>query len=115
MAVLVISLYKSLEEDKQTMLNKKALKSLRKEIVLNSLYYSDYENSMGIDKHNVCNFFESYVEYLGEIIEENHGNVSDKQWFKLMKKYDTIENLECYYMMYDIDPLLITINDAIAA
>ena len=33
---------------------------LRLEIVLNSLYYSDYENSLGLDRRIVAAFFELF-------------------------------------------------------
>ena len=40
-------------------LNKDQLWNLRRQIVLGSLYYSDYVNSYGIDCHPVCDFFDA--------------------------------------------------------
>ena len=52
-------------------LTNEQLIKLRKEIVLNSLFISDYENSFGIDPHNVCDFFDSYLEECEYIPNEN--------------------------------------------
>ena len=54
-------------------LTKEALWKLRKEISLNSLYVSDYHNSFGYTEDSVCNFFDSYMEYLGELAGEEFG------------------------------------------
>ncbi len=85
------------------MLTKNQLLQLRKEIVLNSLYYSDYKNSFGIDEHIVCNFFDSYIEYLQELEKENNEDLSIDDFFN---KYDTHENLiDYYFYMFEDDPL----------
>ena len=39
---------------------------LRLEIVLNSLYYSDYENSLGLDRRVVAAFFDGFLEFVEE-------------------------------------------------
>ena len=36
--------------------------ALRKEIRLGSLFYRDYDNSFGIDEHEVCDFFDGFLE-----------------------------------------------------
>ena len=36
--------------------------ALRKEIALGSLFYRDYDNSVGIDEHEVCDFFDGFLE-----------------------------------------------------
>lgn len=69
---------------------------LRKEIVLNSLYLRDYENSFGIDQKEVCNFFEGYVEYLYEVA--GHEDI----WldiFDLVKEYDNKQNLQDWHFI----------------
>ena len=45
-------------------LTKQDLTKLRKEIVLNSLYVHDYQNSFGFADESVCSFFDGYVSYL---------------------------------------------------
>jgi len=46
---------------------------LRMEIRLNSLYVHDYGNSFGFTALSVSDFFDSYMEYLGELAEEEFG------------------------------------------
>lgn len=86
------------------MLNREQLKQLRREIVLDSLYYDDYENSFGINKYNVYYFFEGYAEYLYELMKEEIKDF-DGDYHGHLAEYDTSDNLESYYYMYDGDPL----------
>ena len=86
------------------MLTKKQLKQLRKEIVLNSLYIKDYSNSLYIDPKTCCNFFDSYIEELYYIAEEDGFNSDDIS--DIIDKYDNIENLYNYYLCYEDEPLL---------
>lgn len=86
------------------MLTKNQLKQLRKEIVLNSLFLNDYNNSLFIKNKTVCAFMDSYIEYLYEIAHENNfksDNITD-----VLNEYDNIENLYNYYLCYENDPLL---------
>lgn len=46
---------------------------LRRQIVLNSLYISDYENHFDFDAYEVCDFFDGYMEYLAEEYKEENG------------------------------------------
>ena len=64
------------------MLDIKQLEKLRKEIVLNSLYTNDYENSLGI-----CP------------INEEYGVENDLSY------YDTTDRLSNYYDNFEDDPL----------
>jgi hypothetical protein len=76
------------------------LSKLRKEIVLNSLYVSDYNNSFGFDVNDICSFFDGYVSYLEEIAEED-GFTEWENIFKMLEKYDTEENLYCWFLCFD--------------
>ena len=87
------------------MLNKAELKKLRSQITLNSLYISDYHNSLRIEEHKVCDFFDGYVSYLSELIEEDYPNAKNNDWFGLLKDYDTIDNLWNWYCNFEEDPL----------
>lgn len=58
-------------------LNTTQLITLRKQIVLNSLYYSDYENDFDIDPHEVCDFFDGYLEECEYIPDENGNMLCD--------------------------------------
>lgn len=86
------------------MLTKNQLKQLRKEIVLNSLFLNDYNNSLFIKEKTACAFFDSYIEYLYEIAHEN--NFKSNDITDVLNKYDNIENLYNYYLCYENDPLL---------
>lgn len=87
------------------MLDKIELQNLRSQIVLNSLYVDDYRNDMGIEEHKVCYFFDGYVSYLGELIEEDYPDAKNNDWFGLLKDYDTIDNLWNWYCCFEDDPL----------
>ena len=79
-------------------LTKENLWKLRKEIVLNSLYLSDYENSFGVDEEDLFYFFEGYLEDLGYLMEENIENYFDEMFFGYLGEYDTEDNLYNYYL-----------------
>lgn len=87
------------------MLTKKQLKQLKNEIVLNSLFMKDYDNTLFIKRDRVCNFFNSFIEYIEEIYTERHGH-SAYSYNELFKEYDNINNLYNYYCMFEEDPLL---------
>ena len=65
------------------MLSKKDLQVLRNEILLNSLFISDYENSFGLDLWEVNAFFDGYLDYLEDLMLEN--NCSDENYFDNLK------------------------------
>lgn len=79
--------------------------ALRKQIVLNSLYYSDYRNTFGIDCRVVCDFFDSYLSYLEELMADDSADYTDEDFFALLPRYDTPDNLWNWYGCYESDPL----------
>ena len=83
------------------MLDIKQLERLRKEIVFNSLYTTDYENSLNICPINVQDFFDGYLEYLFDLQmeDEEYGIEQDIAY------YDTSNNLENWYNCFEDDPL----------
>ena len=87
------------------MLTKKQLKQLRDEIVLNSIFLKDYDNTLFIKRDRVCNFFNSFIEYIEEIYTEKHGH-SAYSYDDLFKEYDNINTLYDYYKYMEYDPLL---------
>ena len=89
--------------NKNLLLTKEELWDLRKEIVLNSLFTSDYENTHHILPKNVQDFFDGYIEYLYELAEENGENPDIQD---LCIKYDNADNLENWYYCFDENPLL---------
>ena len=84
-------------------LTEKALLELRKDISLNSLYVSDYENRFNIDPHQVCDFFNGYMEYLEEIAEEDDFDFDTEGFGNFFDKYDTEDNLKNWYGCFDFD------------
>lgn len=90
-------------ENKDLLLTKEELCDLRNEIVLNSLYTSDYENTHHILPRDVQDFFDSYVEYLYELAEEDG---EELDIMDLCAKYDNPNNLENWYNCFEDNPLL---------
>jgi hypothetical protein len=77
------------------------LAKLRKEICLNSLYVSDYNNSFGISADSMCTFFDSYMSYLEEIAEEDNFDFSNMDYNLFFDTYDNIDNLFSWYNCYE--------------
>ena len=72
---------------------------LRQEIVLNSIYVSDYENSFGYHKEDMCLFFDSYLSYLCELMEEM--GIASEDHLKCLDEFDNPANLKCWYDHYE--------------
>jgi len=77
-------------------LTKNLLWVLRNEIVVNSLFLCDYENSFGYSKESLCAFFDGYYDYLWEIAQEEFSNPTHKDAMSL----DNEENLWAWYNCY---------------
>lgn len=96
-------------------MTKQMLWRLRQEISLNSMYYSDYRNSLSIDEHTVCDFFDGYLEFLSEIMQEEIPAYDDAEFFDWLSAYDNADNLWNWYGCFENDPLPLDIEEAIAA
>lgn len=83
------------------------VKQLRREIVLNSLFTSDFKNSFDIDPHEVQDYFDGYSEYLGELIKEKHPNVNDDDWWKELERLDNNETLEQWFGAMELLEIMI--------
>lgn len=81
------------------LLTRDELWSLRQEIPIGSLYLADYENSFGIDKHEVSAFFDGYIDFLDELMQED--GVGDKDYWNSLTNYDNAENLDRWYGCFD--------------
>ncbi len=53
---------KELKEIRLAELSEKDVEKLQKQIVMGSLYYADYENSFGVNEHEVAAYAEGYLE-----------------------------------------------------
>lgn len=84
--------------------------ALRQQIMLGSLYYKDYRNKLGVEEHICCDFFDGYLDYLWDLMEE--AGISDDQalWDHL-SDYDTSKNLWDWYGCFEEDPLPITMEE----
>ena len=90
------------------MLTQEQLKKLRGQIVLNSLYTNDYKNDMNIEIHDVQAFFDGYVSYLSELIDENGGEkMTPKQRDKEFSRMDNEETLWDWYNCFCDNPLMV--------
>lgn len=80
-------------------LTKKQLFALRKEVVLNSLFTRDFENSFGISPTDCQAFFDGYVEYLWELAtSELDYRGTDIMW--VFEKLDNKENLCSWFEIF---------------
>lgn len=84
------------------MLTRNELKQLRNEITLNSIFLKDYKNSFDIDIKKVYCFFDSYMEYLYSLADDDKYSGDA---FDVMNKYDNDINLWTYYNIFIDNPL----------
>lgn len=92
-------------------MTREALWKLRMEIYLCSLYYADYRNSFGIDRHAVCDFFDGYADYLDALMQNSIPGYTDARFFVHLPKYDNAENLWDWYCCFEYDPLPLPVPD----
>lgn len=93
-------------------MTKDMLWQLRMEIRLCSLYYADYRNSFGIDRHAVCDFFDGYADFLEELMQEKIPDYNDADYFDRLPQYDNAENLWDWYCYFDEEPLSLPVEAA---
>ncbi|MDY5929929.1 MAG: hypothetical protein SPJ27_07835 [Candidatus Onthovivens sp.] len=93
---------KTNEDSTSNLLTKDELQKLRNEIVIGSIYLSDYDNSFGIENKYVMDLFDGYVEDTWEKILEyrndyfaDKSELSDEELFK-----SEIENIDSMYDYY---------------
>ena len=84
-------------------ITKTSLWELRHEILLNSLYTSDFENTFGYTANSVQDFFDGYMSYLEELMDGD--GVDDSDLFDVLSTYDNEENLWEYWNIYYTNPL----------
>lgn len=81
--------------------SKEDLWALRNQIVVNSNYYSDYQNTFGIACKSVCDFFDGWLDFITEImIEDGHKDARDN-FFDYFDKYDNPDTLEQWFFCFD--------------
>ena len=81
--------------------SKEDLWKLRCEVSVNSLYYSDYHNSFGLDTHSVSDFFDGWLDFLEEeMVEDGHKDAGNK-FFDYFDEYDNADFLWSWFMCYE--------------
>lgn len=73
------------------------LVELRKQIVLGSLFTKDFENDLDIDARDCQNFFDGYLDFINELMEEDDVDISS--FWDVIDCYDNKFTLEEYYCM----------------
>ena len=67
---------------------------------------ADYQNDFGIGTFSTCEFFEGYVDYLEDMMEEDCVDIKTVDKFMVaLNRYDTSENLFNWYGCFEYDPL----------
>ena len=74
--------------------------SLREDIVLGSLFLSDYTNTLNVKVSDAFDFFDTFLNYLEELMEEEIDGFSDEQFWDYLPLYDTDENLLDFFHSY---------------
>ena len=90
------------------MLTFKQFKQLRGEVVFNSLYIKDYDNSFGIDPIRVWDFFGSYLADKMNIFLENNPSSTPEardDYFNSIIDKNDVEDMYAYYLSLDVDYL----------
>ena len=72
---------------------------LTKDIVWNSIFYTDYENRYGIDPHVVDEFADGYLDWLSEVFEEEIAAGGTNALFKVLDR--EVRNNKGGYSFYD--------------
>ena len=80
-------------------LSKEELWALRSEIVLNSLFVHDYQNSFGISPKSACDFFDGYADFITDLAEED--GLADMPFDKIAERYDNPDNLLAWHQCFD--------------
>ena len=92
-------------------LTNEVILDLRKQIVLNSIYLRDYENDYNFDPKEVITFFDGYLDYIGEIMEED--GISDEEFWERLPDYDNEKYLLGWYDCFDENPFNVNCLKAI--
>ena len=80
---------------------KEDLWALRNEVVVNSIFYSDYHNSFGLDTHSVCDFFDGWLDFIEELMVEDGYKDAACRFFDYFVEYDNADTLVQWYNCYD--------------
>ena len=77
-------------------LGPRQLWKLRQEVIVNSVFISDYDNSFGIDPDEVCDFFASWLEDIEDQLKEEIKGYRSDDFFNYFPRYDNYKCLKNY-------------------
>lgn len=80
-------------------LTSEELWALRKEIILNSIFVADYENSFGFNSRDVSDFFDGYLSFIYELADEDGNKGLEIE--ELCARYDNEDNLWGWFNCFD--------------
>jgi hypothetical protein len=90
-------------------LTDEGLLELRGQVRICSVYYSDFENTLGLTTASVMDFFDNYTNYIHSVVSEEFEEVPEGQrtnmtFDDLWDKYETNDALLDFYHEYDSNP-----------
>lgn len=77
---------------------------LRQEVVLSRHKVNDYTNSFGFNPSAIHHFFEEYLLFIHELMEDVNGftyRFGCEEWWLAFEDFDTKDNLQEYFDSYD--------------
>ena len=81
---------------------------LTKDIIWNSMFYSDYENRYGIDIHIVSDFADGYIEWLCEEFAEEIDRNDINTIFRVLDR--EVRNNKGGYSFYDYTHYMVCVD-----
>lgn len=82
-------------------LGPRQLWKLRQEVIVNSIFISDYNNSFGIDPDEVCDFFASWLDDIEDQLKEEIKGYCSDNFFNYFPKYDNYKCLKKYALSFE--------------
>ena len=81
---------------------------LTKDIIWNSMFYSDYQNRYGIDTHIVSDFADGYIEWLCEEFADEIDRNDIDTIFRVLDR--EVRNIKGGYSFYDYTHYMVCID-----
>ena len=81
---------------------------LTKDIIWNSMFYSDYKNRYGIDTHIVSDYADGYMEWIGEVFADEIDPNNIDTFFVVLDR--EVRNNKGGYSFYDYTHYMVCID-----
>lgn len=72
--------------------------ALRKQVTVNSIYVSDYQNNLGISAKSASIFFDGWLDFCQELMEEDGKDKPGDNFFDYFDEYDNADTLEQWFL-----------------